>query len=102
MNAPVQNIRRLESYIGGEWVRGAGKGLPLRDAATGEEVALIDAGGIDLKLALSHGREIGGPALRKMSFHERALALKALGQALMTAKEEFYALSTATGATRTD
>ncbi|SEE67682.1 oxepin-CoA hydrolase / 3-oxo-5,6-dehydrosuberyl-CoA semialdehyde dehydrogenase [Rhizobiales bacterium GAS188] len=102
MNAPVKSIRRLESYIGGEWVRGAGEGLPLRDAATGEEVALIDASGIDMKLALSHGREIGGPALRKMSFHERALALKALGQALTAAKEEFYALSTATGATRTD
>jgi len=102
MNAPATTTRRLQSYIKGEWVHGAGKGLPLLDAATGEEVALIDASGIDVKLALSHGREVGGPALRKMSFHERALALKALGQALMAAKEEFYALSTATGATRTD
>ena len=48
------------------------------------------------------GRDKGGPALRAMSFHERALMLKALGQALMEGKEEFYALSTATGATRTD
>ena len=46
--------------------------------------------------------EVGGPALRQTSFHERALTLKALGQALMAVKEEFYTLSTATGATRTD
>ncbi len=102
MNAPVKTVRQLESFIAGEWVRGAGKAVPLLDAATGAEVALIDASGLDMKRALSHGREAGGPALRKLSFHERALMLKALGQALMEAKEEFYALSTATGATRTD
>src|SRR5580698_9208090 len=49
MNAPVKNVRRLESYIAGEWVRGTGEAVPLRDAATGEEVALIDASGIDLR-----------------------------------------------------
>jgi oxepin-CoA hydrolase / 3-oxo-5,6-dehydrosuberyl-CoA semialdehyde dehydrogenase len=102
MNAPVKTVRRLESYIAGEWVRGAGKASPLLDAATGEEVAQIDASGLDLKLALNHAREVGGPALRERSFHERALMLKALGQALMDVKEEFYALSTATGATRSD
>jgi oxepin-CoA hydrolase/3-oxo-5,6-dehydrosuberyl-CoA semialdehyde dehydrogenase len=102
MNAPVKTVRQLESFIAGDWVRGAGKAVPLLDAATGAEVALIDASGLDMKRALEHGREEGGPALRKLSFHERALMLKALGQALMEAKEEFYALSTATGATRTD
>lgn len=102
MNAPVKTVRQLESFIAGDWVRGAGKAVPLLDAATGAEVALIDASGLDMKRALNHGREVGGPALRKFSFHERALMLKALGQALMEAKEEFYALSTATGATRTD
>ncbi|CAD5253903.1 fused aldehyde dehydrogenase; enoyl-CoA hydratase [Bosea sp. 62] len=102
MNAPVKTVRQLESFIAGDWVRGAGKAVPLLDAATGAEVALIDASGLDMKRALNHGREAGGPALRKMSFHERALMLKALGQALMEAKEEFYTLSTATGATRTD
>jgi oxepin-CoA hydrolase/3-oxo-5,6-dehydrosuberyl-CoA semialdehyde dehydrogenase len=102
MNAPMKTARQLESYVAGEWVRGAGKAVPLLDAATGDAVALIDASGIDFKAALTHGREVGSPALRKMSFHERALLLKALAQALTEAKEEFYALSTATGATRTD
>ena len=102
MNTSGKNVRQLESYIAGEWVRGTGKAVSLLDAATGEEVAQIDASGIDLSVALNYGRETGGPALRKTSFHERALMLKALGQTLMEAKEEFYALSTATGATRAD
>ena len=102
MNAPFKDVRQLESYIGGRWVRGAGQAVPLLDASTGQPVALIDASGIDFAGSLAHGRSKGGPALRKMSFHERALMLKALGQKLMEGKDEFYALSTATGATRTD
>ena len=102
MNAPATRPRHLESYVAGAWVRGTGAGTPLLDAATGETVALIDASGIDFAAALAFGRDRGGPALRAMTTHQRALMLKALGQALMAGKEEFYALSTATGATRTD
>jgi oxepin-CoA hydrolase/3-oxo-5,6-dehydrosuberyl-CoA semialdehyde dehydrogenase len=94
--------RILESYVAGQWVRGAKAGSPLLDAATGETVALIDASGIDMAAALAYGRKKGGTALRRMSFHERAGMLKALGQYLMERKETFYALSAATGATRVD
>jgi oxepin-CoA hydrolase/3-oxo-5,6-dehydrosuberyl-CoA semialdehyde dehydrogenase len=102
MNAPVSPPRRLESYACGAWIRGAGRGTTLLDAATGAPVATIDASGLDTAAMLAHAREKGGAALRRMTFHERALMLKALGQALMEGKEEFYALSTATGATRAD
>ncbi len=102
MNAPPTTPRRLESYVCGEWRRGSGEGRPLLDASTGEVVALIDAGGLDHAGALAYARERGGPALRAMTFHQRALMLKALGQHLMAAKEAFYALSTLTGATRSD
>lgn len=102
MNVMADRPRQLESYICGRWTRGANEGVPLLDAATGAPVALIDSGGIDFQAALAYGREKAGPALRRMSFHERALMLKALAQALMERKEEFYALSTATGATRPD
>lgn len=98
MTAP----RRLESLIGGRWIRGDREGQPLLDAATGEVVAHIDATGIDMGAALDWGRRTGGPALRAMSFHERALMLKALGVALLEHKEEFYAESYRTGATRAD
>ncbi|MFS8047372.1 phenylacetic acid degradation bifunctional protein PaaZ [Rhizobium sp. BR 314] len=102
MNIMANQPRRLESYVGGTWVAGAKEGVPLLDASTGAPVASIDSSGIDFKQTLAHGRDKGGPALRRMSFHERAAMLKALGQALLERKEEFYALSTATGATRAD
>lgn len=92
----------LHSYLSGRWVYGDNEGTPLKDASTGDVVALIDATGLDLPAALEFGRSVGGPALRSMSLHGRALMLKSLGLALMEAKEEFYALSTATGATRSD
>ena len=94
--------RTLESYVAGQWVRGTGKGQTLLNAATGSPVARIDSSGIDFAAALAWGRDEVGPRLRKLSFHERAAMLKALGQKLMELKEEFYAESLATGATRTD
>ncbi|MCM2293922.1 phenylacetic acid degradation bifunctional protein PaaZ [Allorhizobium sp. BGMRC 0089] len=102
MNVLAKQPRRLESYVCGQWVAGAREGVPLLDASTGAPVAFIDSSGIDFKAILAYGRDRGGPALRRLSFHERAAMLKALGQALMERKEEFYALSTATGATRAD
>ncbi|ODR89490.1 phenylacetic acid degradation bifunctional protein PaaZ [Sinorhizobium alkalisoli] len=101
MNVMAKPPRRLESYAGGTWVAGVSEGVPLLDASTGAPIAFIDSTGIDFKAILAYGRE-KGPALRRMSFHERAGMLKALGQALLETKEEFYALSSATGATRAD
>jgi oxepin-CoA hydrolase/3-oxo-5,6-dehydrosuberyl-CoA semialdehyde dehydrogenase len=94
--------RRLESYVGGRWMSGNGEGQTLLDAGTGEPVAVIDSSGIDFAAALAHGRDVAGPKLRAMSFHQRAAMLKALGLALMEKKEEFYVESFRTGATRAD
>lgn len=94
--------RRLESYACGKWVTGSGAGQTLRDASTGAPVADIDATGLDYRAMLAYAREVGGPALRAMSFHDRAAMLKALGLALLEAKETFYAESLHTGATRAD
>jgi oxepin-CoA hydrolase/3-oxo-5,6-dehydrosuberyl-CoA semialdehyde dehydrogenase len=103
MNVQLQTKpRRLESYLAGEWVRGAAEGTALLNAATGDPVAFIDSSGLDFAAALAWGRDTAGPALRRLSFHERAAMLKALGQHLMGLKEELYAESLATGATRTD
>ncbi len=102
MNAPVRRPRRLESYVCGAWTPGAKEGQALPDASTGEAVAYIDSSGLDFAAALEHGRRKAGPKLRAMSFHERAAMLKALGLELMKHKEEFYAESFRTGATRAD
>jgi oxepin-CoA hydrolase/3-oxo-5,6-dehydrosuberyl-CoA semialdehyde dehydrogenase len=92
----------LESYAAGSWYRASDEGTPLLDAATGEEVARISSTGLDLAAMTDHARTVGGPALRALTFHERAALLKAVAKALGEHKEEFYALSARTGATRRD
>ena len=94
--------RKLQSFICGEWRVGAGEGVLTCDAGTGAPVALVDSEGLDFAAALDWGRTRGGKALRAMNFHQRANMLKAVAQVLTDAKEEFYQLSFATGATRAD
>jgi oxepin-CoA hydrolase/3-oxo-5,6-dehydrosuberyl-CoA semialdehyde dehydrogenase len=93
---------RLKSYAAGKWIEGTGRAVTLASAITGEPVAEIDSTGIDFAAMLDHARRRGGPALRRLTFHQRALKLKELAAYLMARKEEFYELSKATGATRTD
>lgn len=102
MTVVPQKFRVLESYLAGSWRKGHGEGANLLDAATGTPIARIDASGLDLGEALAYGRAKGGAALRKMTYHERALMLKTLAQSLMENKEIFYQESYATGATRKD
>ena len=97
-----RTARRLESYVSGAWRAGQGEAKPLAHAATGEVHALISSDGLDFAGALDWGRRTGGTALRRHTLHERALMLKAIGQALMAGKDEFYAESLATGATPRD
>ncbi len=93
---------QLESYVQGEWKRGQGEGTPLRSAISGRTVARISSDGLDFAAIAEYGRQVGGPALRAMTFHQRAMRLKQLAQYLMERKELFYALSQETGATRSD
>lgn len=95
-------VRVLESYASGHWQAGSGAAVTVDSAITGEPVARISSAGLDFAAMLDWGRRMGGPALRKLTFHERALRLKALAKYLMDRKEAYYALSAATGATRTD
>ena len=92
----------LESYAAGRWFRAEDEGTPLHDAGTGEEVARISASGLDPATLTAYAREVGGPALRALTFHERAGLLKAMAKDLTEHKDAFYALSTRTGATRRD
>ena len=94
--------KTLQNYANGEWVVGTGKSAELFNAITGEVIGETSSGGLDFAAMAAYARTVGGPALRKMTFHERALMLKALAKYLMERKEEFYALSALTGATRTD
>src|SRR3954470_23899856 len=78
---------RLKNYALGEWVEGSGKGTELHNAVTGEPVAVASSEGLDFAAMAEYARTVGGPALRKLTFHERARMLKALAIHL-TAKKE--------------
>ena len=92
----------LENYAADAWIAPTGGTALLRSAVTGEVVAETGSRGLDFKAMLEHARGVGGPALRAMTFHDRAYMIKALAQAIMDRKEELYALSWATGGTRQD
>jgi oxepin-CoA hydrolase/3-oxo-5,6-dehydrosuberyl-CoA semialdehyde dehydrogenase len=92
----------LRSYVGGAWVAPSGDGRPALDAVTGEEIARVSSDGIDMAAALEYGRGTGGPALRALTFHQRAALLKSLGAVLREHREELYALSARAGSTLYD
>ncbi|MDH3768470.1 MAG: phenylacetic acid degradation bifunctional protein PaaZ, partial [Gammaproteobacteria bacterium] len=93
---------RLESFAEGQWVAGRDDGPVLLSAVNGEPIASISSHGLNFADMVAYARRVGGPGLRKMTFHQRAAMLKALAKGLMENKKAFYALSTSTGATRAD
>ena len=92
----------LRSYVSGRWVSPADDGRPVLDAVTGEEITNVSSRGIDMGAALAYGRGTGGPALRALTFHQRAAQLKDLGLFLREHRPELYELSARTGATLGD
>ena len=73
---------RLESYVRDQWVAGAGKPAVLVNPATEAPMAEASSDGVDFGAMLEHARQVGGPALRKLSFAERGALLKAMSRAL--------------------
>jgi len=93
---------KLGNLVQDRWVEGDGDGRILTSAVSGEPVASLSSDGLDFAAMLDHAKSVGGPNLRKLTFHERGDMLKALAKHLDEHKKEFYALSTQTGATRKD
>ncbi len=92
----------LLNYALGQWVEGTGRSTDLVHAVTGEKVGEASSGGLDFKAMAAYARTVGGPALRALTFHQRAAMLKAMARHLMLRKDAFYALSAMTGATTSD
>ncbi|MFA6455352.1 MAG: phenylacetic acid degradation bifunctional protein PaaZ, partial [Bacteroidota bacterium] len=93
---------KLQSYAYGEWITGTGTPTLLKSAITGEHLFDADSTGIDFRQMAEYGRSIGGKKIRQYTFHQRALMLKELAKYLSERKEQFYALSYYTGATKMD
>jgi oxepin-CoA hydrolase/3-oxo-5,6-dehydrosuberyl-CoA semialdehyde dehydrogenase len=92
----------LESYACGEWKKGIGKPRVLRNAVSGEPIAEMSSEGIDFGAMLRYGRQRGGPALRAMTFPERAAILKKMAGVLNDHGDELRQIAGSYGATSKD
>ncbi len=91
----------LQSLVGGRWL-GAEAAVPLHSAVNGLLVHHTHAEAVDFGEAVAFARSTGRPALMVMDFQQRAARLKALAAYLNEHKEQLYAISAHTGATRND
>ena len=95
-------MKNYENYALGSWIKGGGEGTPLYNAINGEQIGTASSKGLDFLEMMDYAKKTGGPALRKMTFQERGLMLKALALHLHSIKNKFYAWSAQTGATKID
>jgi oxepin-CoA hydrolase/3-oxo-5,6-dehydrosuberyl-CoA semialdehyde dehydrogenase len=98
----IATMNKLQNYISGKWVTGDGEGQALYNAVTGEAIASASTKGLDFRSIVEYGRNVGNPALRKLTFRERGNMLKALALHLREHLEKFYTISYQTGATKAD
>src|SRR5579859_2024942 len=92
----------VRSYVENRWYRTTADLQPVYSAITGEVVAQTSSAGLDFGSLVNYSRRVGGAALRRLTFHERAAMIKALAQAIVQRKEELYEIAVSTGATRID
>ena len=92
----------VSSFAAGQWVTPDSGARPIASAITGEIIAQAGNATLDVAGMHAYAREVGGPALRKLTFHDRARMLKALAMHLTEHKQQLYDLSFETGATQSD
>lgn len=93
---------RPASFAIGQWVEPGAEARAIHGPLDGSQIALAGGAPLDVQAMLDWARSTGGPALRAMTFHERAKIIKSLAVYLSERKEELYALNHLTGATRRD
>ena len=95
-------VRNVQSFVAGDWLAPDSSARDIRDAVTGEVIARAGRARVDAGSLIDHALSVGAPALRAMSFHDRARMLKALALYLQEHKQVLYDLSFSTGATQKD
>jgi 3,4-dehydroadipyl-CoA semialdehyde dehydrogenase len=87
----------LDSYVCGAWKQGNGQGAELTNPTTNEVIARTSTEGFDMAAVVRHGREVGGKALRVMTFAQRAAMLKAVSAAIHAERDALLDLAAANG-----
>ncbi len=95
-------IKAVHSFAAGAWVAPGTNARPIMSAITGKVLAEAGNDALNVQAMLGYGRNIGGPALRALGFHDRARMVKALALHLSKHKQALYELSFDTGATQSD
>ena len=89
----------LPNYAAGRWQTGTGPGAVLTDPVLGTELVRVDSTGLDLAEAFAFARSQAGPALRAMTYRERAALLGAIVEVLQTHRDAYYDIATANAGT---
>ena len=88
-------MKTLKSFLGGRAheASATSRFARLHDPSTGEEIARASTEGADFGAALEFARLQGGPALRALSFAQRAELLKGMSKVLREHRDELLDLS---------
>jgi 3,4-dehydroadipyl-CoA semialdehyde dehydrogenase len=89
-------MRTLESFLNGSWTSGPGTPALLVNPATEETLAHVAPAG-SLAAAVAYGRDVGGPALRALTFRQRGALLQALAKKLHGEREALIDLAVTSG-----
>ncbi|WP_028279520.1 phenylacetic acid degradation bifunctional protein PaaZ [Arthrobacter sp. H5] len=108
MTASALSVDTVPSFIQDNWWTPGKQSLTpensaeVRDASTGEVLAVVSTDGLDVGDVVQYARTTGQDELGRFTFHQRALMLKALAQFLNGQRDHLYELSARTGATKID
>lgn len=94
--------RDVHSFAAGQWIGPGGGARHIASAITGDVIATAGNDALDVQGMLGYARDVGGPGLRALTFHDRARMLKALALHLKEHRQTLYDLSYDTGATLAD
>lgn len=86
-------MKTLKSHVCGRWHEATSGFATLVNPSTEEEIARASSQGIDFSQVLAYAREKGGPALRTMTFAQRAGLLKEMSRVLRDHRDELLDLS---------
>lgn len=89
----------LPNYFAGRWQAGTGAGTALFDPVLGNELVRVDSTGLPLADGFEFARTHGGPALRALSYRERAGLLAAVGKVLQAQRDTYYEIALANSGT---
>ncbi|WP_244789227.1 3,4-dehydroadipyl-CoA semialdehyde dehydrogenase [Cupriavidus pauculus] len=89
----------LPNYLGGQWQVGKGSGTPLLDPVLGHELVRVSSEGLDLASGFSFARDVGGEALRKLTYRARAVMLAEIVKVLQANRDKYFEIALANSGT---